>query len=234
MRLKMNMVKTGMVLLGVGLLASQAVAQTALKTPKEMDSYSIGVGLAKNIQAQQIEVDPEIVLQGLKDGLSGGTLLMTEEEMRVITKRMQAQGKMKQDQVQRVASMRNKKEGELFLEENRKKEGIVVLPSGLQYKVLKAGDGPKPAETDRVECRYRGTFLNGKEFDASERSGQPSVILPVKGLIPGVREALKLMPSGSKWQLFIPPQLAYGEQGSLQDIGPNVTLIFELELLAIK
>jgi FKBP-type peptidyl-prolyl cis-trans isomerase FklB len=159
---------------------------------------------------------------------------MTDEELRVTMKRIQAQAKTKQEQVQRVAALRNKKEGEVFLAENKKKEGVVALPSGLQYKILKAGDGKKPTEANAVECRYRGTLLNGTEFDSSKRSGKPTVIMPLKALIPGMREALKLMPAGSTWQLFIPSQLAYGERGSGPDIGPNATLIFEFELIAVK
>ncbi len=234
MRLKIR--ATWIVILGIGFLAAQASAgeQAALKTPKEMDSYSIGVGVAKNIQAQQVDVDLDVLIKGLKDGLAGGKLLMTEEELRVTMKRMQAQTKAKQDQTQKIAGLRNKKEGEVFLEENKKKDGVVTLPSGLQYKVIKAGGGKKPTEADTVECRYRGTLLNGTEFDSSERSGQPSVTFLVKGLLPGIREALKLMPAGSKWQLFIPPELAYGDKGSGQDIGPNATLIFEIELMAVK
>ncbi len=225
-----------MLLLAMGLLVAQADAVEApsLKTQKDMDSYSIGVGVAKNIQAQQIDVDLDILIKGLKDGLSGEKLLMTEEELRLTMKRMQAQTKMKLEQEQRIAALRNKKEGDAFLTENKKKEGVVSLPSGLQYKIIKAGNGKKPSEADTVECRYRGTLLNGTEFDNSDRSGQPSVTLPVKGLLPGVREALKLMPAGSKWQLFVPPALAYGERGSGQDIGPSATLIFEVELIAVK
>jgi FKBP-type peptidyl-prolyl cis-trans isomerase FklB len=131
-----------------------------------------------------------------------------------------------------MAAADNKKEGDAFLAENMKKEGVMALPSGLQYKILKAGSGKMPTDADTVECNYRGTFINGTEFDSSYRTGKPAT-LKVKGVIPGWQEALKLMPVGSKWQLFIPPQLAYGERGS-GPIGPNATLIFDLELLAIK
>ena len=127
----------------------------------------------------------------------------------------------------------NKKIGDAFLEENKKKEGVVALPSGLQYKILKAGDGRKPTDADMIECNYRGVLINGTEFDSSYRTGKPAT-LKVMGLIPGWTEALKLMPVGSKWQLFIPPQLAYGERGAGRYIGPNATLIFELELIAVK
>ena len=127
----------------------------------------------------------------------------------------------------------NQKEGVAFMDENKTKEGVVTLSSGLQYKILKASSGKKPVETDTVECHYRGTLINGTEFDSSYRRGEPAAF-PVSGVIPGWTEALKLMPVGSKWQLFIPPQLAYGAQGAGRDIGPDATLIFEVELLAIK
>jgi FKBP-type peptidyl-prolyl cis-trans isomerase FklB len=127
----------------------------------------------------------------------------------------------------------NKKAGESFLAENKKKEGVVTLPSGLQYKVLKAGDGKKPTDTDTVECNYRGTHIDGTEFDSSYRTGQPATF-KVAGVIPGWREALKLMPVGSKWQIFVPSQLAYGTRGKPGSVGPNAALIFEVELLAIK
>ena len=129
--------------------------------------------------------------------------------------------------------MSNKKEGEDFLAANKSKEGVVTLPSGLQYKVLKEGTGPKPSPTDSVVCNYRGTLINGTEFDSSYKRGQPATF-PVNGVIKGWTEALQLMPVGSKWQLFIPPDLAYGQRGAGADIGPNATLIFEVELLSIQ
>ena len=127
----------------------------------------------------------------------------------------------------------NKTEGETFLAANKNKEGVVTLPSGLQYKILKAGTGPKPTASDSVVCNYRGTLVNGTEFDSSYKRGQPATF-PVNGVIKGWTEALQLMPVGSKWQLFIPAQLAYGERGAGPDIGPNATLIFEIELLSIQ
>jgi len=234
--MKLKIIGKWLPLLIVALMAAPAsAAETqALKTHKEKVSYSVGAGVARNIQAQQVEVDVDLVVKGLKDVLAGGQLLMTEDEIQLTTSRMQAEIKQKRDYSKRVATLENRKAGDAFLAANGKKEGVVTLPSGLQYKILKAGDGKKPAVTDRVECRYRGTLLNGKEFDNSERSGQPTVTVPVKGLIPGVREAIQLMPAGSKWQLFIPSKLGYGERVSGLDIGPNATLIFEMELIGIK
>ena len=204
----------------------------ALKTQKDKVSYGIGVSTARNFKHQGVEVDLDIAVRGLRDELSGKKLLMSEEELRTTLNEYQKELRQKYAMAMRKAADANKKEGEAFLAENKKKEGVVTLPSGLQYKILKEGNGKKPTEADTVECRYRGTFINGTEFDSTNRTGQPA-IFKVTGIIPGWREALKIMPVGSKWQLFIPPQLAYGERGS-GPIGPNATLIFDLELLAIK
>jgi FKBP-type peptidyl-prolyl cis-trans isomerase FklB len=139
----------------------------------------------------------------------------------------------KQQELAKRLGEKNKKEGEAFLSENRKKEGIKALPSGLQYKVVKAGTGKKPKSTDTVTTHYRGTLIDGTEFDSSYRRGQPASF-PVSGVIPGWTEALQLMEEGAKWQLFIPPNLAYGERGAGSQIGPNATLIFEIELISIQ
>ena len=139
----------------------------------------------------------------------------------------------KQQEKAQQLGLANKKEGEEFLAANKSKEGVVTLPSGLQYKVLKEGTGPKPSATDSVACNYRGTLINGTEFDSSYKRGQPATFA-VNGVIKGWTEALQLMPVGSKWQLFIPADLAYGERGAGADIGPNSTLIFEVELLSIQ
>ena len=205
-----------------------------LKNEKDRTNYSIGVGVARNFQRQQIDIDAELVVKGMRDALSGGKLLMTEDELNKTLSAFQADMRQKQEKLWLAATEENKKAGDAFLAENRKKEGVVVLPSGLQYKILKAGDGKKPTETDTIALRYRGTLVDGTEFDSSDRSGQPSVTLEMKQLFAGCREALKLMPVGSKWQLFIPPELAYGTRGSGTAVGPNATLIFEMELLAIK
>lgn len=223
------------VALGLGFLAAQASAEEApvLKTQKDKMSYSIGAEAGRNFKRLGVEVDTDLLVKGLRDALSGEKLLMTDEELRAAMTAYQAEVRQKQAQAARLAAENNKKAGDAFLAENTTKEGIVTLPSGLQYKILKAGDGKRPTEADRVECNYRGTLISGTEFDSSYRRGQPATF-KVSGVIPGWREALKLMPVGSKWQLFIPPQLAYGERGTGRDIGPNATLIFEVELLAIK
>ncbi|MCZ7627527.1 MAG: FKBP-type peptidyl-prolyl cis-trans isomerase [Candidatus Methylomirabilis sp.] len=223
------------VVMGLGLLAAQASAEEApvLKTEKDKMSYGIGAEAGRNFKRLGVEVDTDLLVRGLRDALSGEKLLMTDEEVRATMTAYQAEARQKQAQAARLAAENNKKAGEAFLADNKAKEGVVTLPSGLQYKILKKGDGKTPADADTVECNYRGTLINGTEFDSSYRRGQPATF-KVTGVIPGWREALKLMPVGSKWQIFIPPQLAYGERGAGRDIGPNATLIFEVELLAIK
>ncbi|MDP1991352.1 MAG: FKBP-type peptidyl-prolyl cis-trans isomerase [Syntrophales bacterium] len=224
-----------MAVLGIFLLAApvNAAETPVLKTQKERVSYGIGVDMARNFKLQGIEFDADILIKGFMDQSSGGKLLMTEDDIRATLNAYQSEIMQKRAQAMKAAAEENKKIGDAFLAENQKKEGVVALPSGLQYKILKAGDGRKPTDADLVECNYRGVLINGTEFDSSYRTGKP-VTLKVTGLISGWTEALKLMPVGSKWQLFIPPQLAYGERGAGRYIGPNTTLIFELDLIAIK
>jgi FKBP-type peptidyl-prolyl cis-trans isomerase len=160
-------------------------------------------------------------------------MLLTEDEARAALVQLQSDIRKKQQEHARVLGEANKKQGDELLSANKAKEGVVTLPSGLQYKVLQEGTGPKPTATDSVVCNYRGTLIDSTEFDSSYKRGQP-VTFPVSGVIKGWTEALQLMPVGSKWQLFIPPQLGYGERGAGTDIGPNATLIFEVELLSIQ
>jgi FKBP-type peptidyl-prolyl cis-trans isomerase FklB len=221
--------------LGILLIATQAAAADTptLKTQKDKVSYGLGVDMARNFTRLGMEFDTDIMMKGFRDARAGGKLLMTEEDLRTTLTAYQKELREKHLQAMKAAGEINKKEGDAFLAANKKKEGVVTLPSGLQYKILKAGNGKKPTDTDTVECRYRGTLINGTEFDSSDRTGKP-VTFRVSGVIPGWTEALKLMPVGSKWQLFIPPELAYGPRGASNLIGPNATLIFEVELLAIK
>jgi FKBP-type peptidyl-prolyl cis-trans isomerase FklB len=217
----------------VGICAQCAKEPTALETQKERDSYAIGVELAKSIKQRELDIDMDILIKGLNDESAGKPLLMEEGELRKTLTKVHSEARRKQVLSRRMTGEENKKEGDEFLAENKKKEGVVTLPSGLQYKILKAGEGKQPKETDTVEVHYRGALLNGTEFENSYRTGLPATF-EVRGVIPGWREALKLMPVGSKWQIFVPPQLAYGQRGAARHIGPNATLIFELELLAIK
>jgi FKBP-type peptidyl-prolyl cis-trans isomerase FklB len=224
-----------MVVAGIVLLAGQVVAEETqtLKTEKEKLSYSIGMEIGSNLKRQAIDVEVDLLLKGLKDGFSGGKTLLSPEEVRNVLTTFQKEMMAKQKEEARVLGEKNKKEGEAFLAENKKKPGVVTLPSGLQYKVIKAGTGKKPKATDTVKTHYRGTLLDGTEFDSSYRRGGPATF-PVKGVIPGWTEALQLMEEGAKWQLFIPPHLAYGERGAGPAIGPNATLIFEVELISVQ
>ena len=221
--------------LGLVLLASYVYAgeNIELKDQKDKVSYSIGMNIGNNLKKQSIEVSPDILLQGIKDALSGGKTLMTEKEVNETMMSFQKEVMAKQQARMKELAEKNKKEGEAFLAENKKKEGVITLPSGLQHKVIKEGDGKIPTINDTVTVNYRGTLIDGKEFDSSYTRGQP-VTFPVKGVIPGFSEALQLMKVGSKWQLFIPSNLAYGERGAGEEIGPGATLIFELELVSIK
>lgn len=228
------MSKRWMVIIGVGLLAGLAVAQdsTAFKTQKEKISYALGMDLGNQLKRQSVELDPEVFGQGLKDSISGKTL-MTEQEARTVITDLQNQLRQKQAEMTKLQGEKNKKEGDEFLAANKTKEGVVTLESGLQYKILTAGQGKKPTLEDTVVCNYRGTLINGTEFDSSFKRNQPATFA-LKGVIKGWTEALQLMPVGSKWQLFVPAALAYGERAPSPDIGPNSTLIFEVELLSIK
>jgi FKBP-type peptidyl-prolyl cis-trans isomerase FklB len=205
----------------------------ALKTPKDKTSYAMGMYLGGNLRKQGTEMDLAILTRGLRDSFSDGKTLLSEEEERTILTQLQNDIRKKQQELAQVAGEANKKQGVAFLEANKTKEGVVTLPSGLQYKVLQAGTGPKPAATDTVVCNYRGTLLDNTEFDSSYKRGQPATF-PVSGVIKGWTEALQLMPVGSKWQLFIPTDLAYGDRGAGGQIGPGSTLIFEVELLSIQ
>lgn len=215
------------------LLAGQVSAEDAgLKDQKDKVSYSLGMSFGEYLKKQDIEINTDILVQGLKDTLSGKKTLLTEQEYHDTMLALQKEMRAKQTEKLKQLGEKNKKEGEDFLAENKKKEGVVTLPSGLQYKVIREGDGAIPKLADTVTANYRGTLLDGKEFDSSYRREQPATF-PVKGLIPGWTEALQLMKVGSKWQLFVPSNLAYGERGPAS-IGPNATLIFEVELLSIK
>lgn len=213
--------------------AAKTATPLTLKTQKEKFSYSLGMKMGENLHKQSVPVDPAILARGLKDALSGGKTLLTDEQAQAAIMEVQKEMHDKQQAKMQEAGAGNKKAGEAFLAANKGKEGVVTLPSGLQYKILTAGTGPKPTATDSVVCDYKGTLIDGKEFDSSYKRGQPATF-PVNGVIKGWTEALQLMPVGSKWQLFIPPDLAYGERGAGADIGPDSTLVFEVELKSIE
>src|SRR5581483_2585066 len=206
-------------------------SSVTLSTEKDKFSYAVGMSIGNSLKQNSAEVDPTILAQGVKDMLGGGKTLLTPEQAQDVLKQVQMALHAKHEQAMAAVAETNKKEGEAFLKNNASQKDVVVLPSGLQYKVLKQGTGPKPTASDTVECNYRGTLINGEEFDASEKHGGPASF-EVGKVIKGWTEALQLMPVGSKWQLFIPPDLAYGESGSVP-IGPNATLVFQVELVGI-
>ncbi len=212
------------VILGVLFLASLVNAQEkpVLKNQKEKVSYIIGMDIGNNLKKQSVDADPNSLLRGIQDALSGAKPLLSKEE---IQETMVA--------FQKEMAEKQKQRGEAFLSENKKKEGVKTLPSGLQYKIIKAGTGKKPKSNDTVTVNYRGTLIDGTEFDSSFRRGQPATF-PVSGVIPGWTEAMQLMAEGAKWELFVASNLAYGERGAGGLIGPNATLIFEVELISVQ
>jgi len=203
------------------------------KDPQSQASYAIGVNLGSGLRREQIAIDPEILAQGVRDALVGGPMQMTDEEVRATLSRLQAGIQARQAEATARAAEANNAAGAAFLKANGAKPGVVTLSSGLQYEVLTAGSGPKPKLSDVVSCNYRGTLIDGTEFDSSYKRGAP-ISFPVSGVIPGWTEALQLMTVGSKWRLFVPSALAYGDKGSGTNIGPNSVLIFEVELLSIE
>jgi FKBP-type peptidyl-prolyl cis-trans isomerase FklB len=213
--------------------AAKPAQPLTLKTQKDKLSYAIGMNIGQSMKKDSLDIDPAIVQRGLKDAMSGGKLLMTDEEAKtVMTEFRTAMMKKKEAEAQQVGDA-NKQAGQQFLAANKDKPGVVALPSGLQYKILKEGTGPKPTATDTVVCNYRGTLINGTEFDSSYKGGQPATF-PVGQVIKGWTEVLQLMPVGSKWQVFVPSDLAYGSRSPSPEIGPNSLLIFEIDLLSIQ
>lgn len=217
--------------------AKKTPAPLALKTQKDKVSYAIGMSegkrLKQGLKQSDVDVDTAILLRAIKDVLSDGKLLLTDQEAQTTLTTLQADLRKAQELKMQQLADTNKKESDAFLAANKTKEGVVTLTSGLQYKILQEGTGPKPAATDMVTVNYRGTLLNGTEFDSSYKRGQPATF-NVGQIIKGWTEALELMPVGSKWQLFIPPDLAYGPSGRPPVIGPNSTLVFEVELISIQ
>jgi len=222
-------------ILAILLLATPAFAEkkVELKTAKDKLSYSIGFDMGSNIKRNEIDVDPNIVTKAIKDALSGGTPLMTEQERREAISALQKDLAAKQQEKMKAAGDKNKKDGETFLAENKKKEGVTTLPSGLQYVILSEGKGKQPKATDTVTVQYRGTLIDGAEFDSSYKRGQPATFA-LNQVIKGWTEGVQLIKEGGKIRLFVPSELGYGDRGAGAQIGPNAALIFEVELLSIK
>ena len=211
----------------------KVVPEIKLDTPKSRISYTIGVNIGHDFTAQKMDVDADVLLLGLKDSMGGKELRLTEEEMVAEIQSFQQEMQTKMAAEMEAMVAKNKAEGEAFLAENAKQEGVVVTESGLQYKILEPGEGDSPGADDVATVHYRGTLIDGSQFDSSYDRGQPATF-PVGGVIPGWTEALQLMKPGAKWQLVIPSELAYGERGAGQDIGPNATLLFDVELISVE
>ncbi len=212
---------------------AKSAPETKLDTPKNRISYTIGVNIGQDFKSQSMDVDPDVLLLGLKDVLAGKELQLSEEEMIKEIQAFQEEMQAKLVAEMEAKATSNQAEGEAFLAENAKKEGVVVTESGLQYKVIEAGEGDSPGPEDVATVHYRGTLIDGTQFDSSYDRGEPATF-PVGGVIAGWTEALQLMKPGAKWQLFIPADLAYGPRGAGQDIGPNATLLFDVELISVE
>ena len=204
-----------------------------LKDDKAKESYSVGYQFGQNLKKMEADLDPEVLSAAIRDGLSGKESRLSDEEMRAAVASLRNRTVAAMQASIKEQAQKNLAEGEKFLAENKTKEGVKTTPSGLQYKIIEEGEGPSPKAGDTVTVHYRGTFVDGTEFDSSYQRGEPATF-PLTGVIPGWTEALQLMKKGSNWELYIPAQLAYGERGAGSRIPPNSTLIFEVELISMK
>ncbi len=229
----MRQVVVLMVALAMVSSATFAQKKAQLKTQKQKASYGIGMEIGTNFKEQFPDVDVDAMVRGFRDALAGAKPAIAKPELDSVMAVFQQEMVQRRSERIAVAGAKNLKEGETYCSENKGKPGVVTLPSGLQYRIIKEGTGPKPTAKDTVVCNYRGTLINGKEFDSSYKRGQPAEFV-LGQVIPGWIEALQMMPVGSKWELVIPANLAYGERSMGADIGPNSTLVFEVELLGIK
>jgi FKBP-type peptidyl-prolyl cis-trans isomerase FklB len=213
---------------------SQTASDTNLPISSNVDSvsYSIGQDIGKNFKKQDIEIDPKIMMQGIVDAMAD-TSMLTDAEIQKVMMNFQVAMREKQQNKMKEASEKNKAEAEAFFAENKNKEGVITLDSGLQYKVLKSGNGKSPKLSSSVEAHYAGRLIDGTEFDSSYKRGKPQAF-KVTGVIKGWTEILQLMKEGDKWEVYIPSDLAYGERGSGPTIGPNAALIFEMELISVN
>jgi FKBP-type peptidyl-prolyl cis-trans isomerase FklB len=221
------------VLAVVAIGVSLAAEKPDLKNENDKISYSVGYQVGGDFRRQGVELDPDLLVKGMQDAMSGGKPLMTQEEMNKTLVDLKRKVVTAQREEQKKAAEKNMAEGKKFLEGNARKDGVTTLPSGLQYKVTAKGTGASPKKTDSVTVHYKGTLIDGTEFDSSYKRGKPATFR-VDGVIAGWTEALQLMKPGAKWQLFIPANLAYGERGAGSRIGPNRTLIFEVELIKVN
>lgn len=230
MKLQYFTILTGLLLIGCGSPDNQQAVN--LETAKDSISYSIGVDIGKNMKTQELELNEKALFEGWRSAFNGEDLKLTDEDMLSALNSFRKELQEKSQQKAKAQAVENLSKGEAFLAENAQKEGVVSMESGLQYKVVNQGDGPIPTIKDKVTVHYRGTLIDGEEFDSSYKRGQPTSF-PVTGVIKGWTEALQLMPVGSKWELFIPSNLAYGNSPRSPG-GPNSSLVFEVELIGIE
>ena len=220
----------------MGLAMSTAIAAadvTVLNTDLDKLSYSVGIDLGKNLKRQGIEINSAAMAQGIQDGMTGGKMLMTEQQMKDSLSKFQKDLMAKHAAEVDKQGAANKAKGDAFLSQNKAKPGVVTLPSGLQYKIITNGTGVKPAKTDEVTVEYTGTLIDGTVFDSTAKTGKPATF-KVAQVIPGWTEALQLMPAGSTWEVYVPANLAYGSRSVGGPIGPNETLIFNVHLISVK
>ncbi len=229
------MKRTLLALACLGLLAPTACAQEQppVQSEQQKTSYSLGYNIGRDFSQKNLDIDPDVLMRGMKDALAGNTTALSEDEMRQAMMNLQKQMIAQQQQQVKQLADANEQAGKAFLAENRQKEGVKTTMSGLQYKIITKGTGKKPGRDDKVTVNYRGRLLDGTEFDSSYKRNKPATF-PVGGVIPGWTEGLQLMKEGAKWQLFIPAKLAYGEKGAGPMIGPNATLIFDVELISVN
>lgn len=230
--MKMNLVTAAVMsfALSTGIAATDAAS---LATDKDKLSYSIGADLGKNFKNQGIDISPDALAKGMQDAMSGSQLILTEQQMKDVLNKFQKDLMAKRTADFNKKADENKVKGETFLTENKAKQGVVVLPSGLQYKIINAGTGAKPGKTDTVTVEYTGHLIDGTVFDSTDKSGKPATF-QVSQVIPGWTEALQLMPAGSTWEIYVPSGLAYGPRSVGGPIGPNETLIFKIHLISVK
>ncbi len=220
--------------MGLAMSAIQAASDApALNTDVDKLSYSIGTDLGKNIKKQGIEINPAMMAKGIEDGMNGGTLLLTDQQMKDVLSKFQKELMTKRAAQFDKKAEENKVKGEQFLSANKTKDGVITLPSGLQYKVITNGTGAKPGKEDTVTVEYAGKLISGEVFDSTEKTGKPATF-KLSQVIPGWTEALQLMPAGSTWEIFVPASLAYGARNVGGLIGPNETLIFNVHLLSVN
>ena len=232
--MKLRLITATVSTLLMSTLSFAATATTTTPTSlQDQISYTIGVDMGKNLKAQAINVNPDMLSQGIKDGMAGGATLLTQQQMDAALKKFQQDMTAKQQAQFKNAAAQNATDGASFLAKNKTQQGVVVLPNGLQYKIITPGTGTSPTATDSVTVDYEGSLINGQVFSTTYKDGKP-VSFQVSQVIPGWQQALKMMKPGAEWMLYVPADLAYGTQGISNSIGPNETLVFKIHLISVN